>query len=323
MYQYKSNYFDGITDLILHINLFFVFLYLTYNYKNDYLLSSFMILLNSLMFVRTFIIFHDCCHNSYLPNKKINYYLGSFLGIFCFTPFCWSYDHLQHHLTSGNKENKLDYNFNETTIHTLKEYKNMKYKKLYKFLKHPIIFFGIMPFIKFVILNRFFTLIYKYNNHPYKQGLKLILIDTVFNNIGLMIFFYLLNILNILNNLLISVAIGTSIGFMLFHNQHTFNPGYVVSNKEWNKKDSGLLGSSFIQIPFILKYFTASIEYHHIHHMNASIPSYKLKKYHQDNLDQFKNVMKLTLKDCYNNLWLNIYDEDNNKYIQLNYNKNL
>jgi 1-acyl-sn-glycerol-3-phosphate acyltransferase len=107
---------------------------------------------------------------------------------------------------------------------------------------------------------------------------------------------------------------------MLFHNQHTFNPPYIVNNKNWNMKNSGLLGSSFIQIPYLLKYFSGGIEYHHIHHINAKIPGYNLQKYHEEVISKsnlFDNVVKLSMSDCYNNLKLRLYSEKNNKYIRL------
>jgi omega-6 fatty acid desaturase (delta-12 desaturase) len=110
------------------------------------------------------------------------------------------------------------------------------------------------------------------------------------------------------------------VNFLLFFNQHTFNPCYAVTNKEWSQRNSGLLGSSFIQIPKFLKYFTMGIEYHHIHHTNSKIPGYNLQKYHEtvvSQCDLFDNIVKLSMADCYNNLWLVLYDEDKNKYTTL------
>lgn len=72
------------------------------------------------------------------------------------------------------------------------------------------------------------------------------------------------------------------INFLSFFNQHTYNPSYVVGNREWTQRNSGLLGSSFIQVPYLLKYFTMGIEYHHIHHMNSKIPGYNLQAYHDE-----------------------------------------
>ena len=105
---------------------------------------------------------------------------------------------------------------------------------------------------------------------------------------------------------------------MLFFNQQTFNPPYIVNNEEWNQRNSGLIGSSFIQIPWYLKYFFGGIEYHHIHHMNSKIPGYNLQKYHDEveqNSNLFDNIVKLSMADCYNNLWLAMYDEDNKKFL--------
>jgi omega-6 fatty acid desaturase (delta-12 desaturase) len=105
---------------------------------------------------------------------------------------------------------------------------------------------------------------------------------------------------------------------MVFHNQHTYNPSYVVGDSEWSQKDSGLIGSSYIQIPKCIKYFYMGIEYHHIHHMNAKIPGYNLQKYHENVIatsNMFDNVIKISMMDCFNNLWLVMYDEDKKKYI--------
>jgi omega-6 fatty acid desaturase (delta-12 desaturase) len=87
---------------------------------------------------------------------------------------------------------------------------------------------------------------------------------------------------------------------------------------ENGRRDSGLLGSSFLLYPNWFKYFTMGIEYHHIHHMNAKIPGYNLQRYHEEVVsksDMFANVVQLSMTDCYNNLWLVLYDEDVKRYI--------
>ncbi len=56
------------------------------------------------------------------------------------------------------------------------------------------------------------------------------------------------------------------------------------------------------------------IEYHHIHHLISKIPGYNLKKCYDEN-KYFHKVNRLTLTDCYNNLWLNLYDDKNKKFI--------
>ena len=318
--KYKSSYYKACKDLVSHSFLYASSLYALWYCKDSYV-SVITIPFVGLMNIRKFIIFHDCGHNSYTPSKQLNYIIGSLLGIPVFTPFCWSYDHHNHHLTSGNTENKLHHGQNETIFHTLTEYKHMGeiQKKLYRIYKHPSVFFMINSFIYFIILLRFNVLLFKISSiHPYKQHIFRILFDIFFNNIGIVLLMTHMNHYGILFHYMCSSAFMSSVGFVFFHNQHTFNPPYVVSNDTWNKKDSGLKGSSFIQIPKYLKYFTMGIEYHHIHHMNASIPGYHLQNYHEDVCQTSKEsdtITKLSMKDCYHNLWLTLYDEDTDTYI--------
>jgi hypothetical protein len=52
--------------------------------------------------------------------------------------------------------------------------------------------------------------------------------------------------------------------------------------------------------------------------MNAKIPGYNLQKYHEEVVRQsnkFDHVVQLSMADCYNNLWLVLYDEDKKRYI--------
>lgn len=318
--KYKSSYYQAFTDLFTHICLLWLSFTILYYFRNSWL-SLFTISFLGLLNVKTFIIFHDCGHHSYTPSLILNYIIGIFMGIIDTNPFSWNFNHNTHHLTNGNKENNYDHKYNETIFHTLEEYKKMSLtlKKFYKFIKHPLIFFTIIPFIKFVIIMRFnaFRLLRK-KKLSVKNMSFFIIIDQLVNNIG---FYYLLHIYyhyGIFYHYLSAVVIGTSIGVMLFHNQHGFNPSYVVTNETWNKIDNGLIGSSYIKIPWFLKYFIGGIEYHHIHHINSKIPGYNLQKFHEEvkkKCDLFDNVPTLSMKDCYNNLWLTLYDEESKRYI--------
>jgi acyl-lipid omega-6 desaturase (Delta-12 desaturase) len=320
MIEYLSSYKDSFFDLCKHVCFYGACLYSTW-YCKDNLLSLVTIPLLGLMGMRNFIIFHDCGHNSYTPNKELNYILGTIFSFIVFTPYNWNYIHHNHHLTSGNKTNKYNHNFNETILYTKQEYESLTFlhKYLYRIIRDPLIFYTIIPITKFILMNKIemiYEMIYIDDNiYKYKQTKTLRLKNIIINLIGDSIVFYYLNYLNILYHFLFSFLIGVSLGFMLFHNQHTYNPGYIVDDKNWNKKDSGLKGSSFIQVPEYLKYFTMGIEYHHVHHMNAKIPGYNLEIYHAENYKDDETITKLSMKDCYDNLWLTLYDEKTKKYI--------
>jgi omega-6 fatty acid desaturase (delta-12 desaturase) len=315
--KYKSSYKSAFLDFSIHTFLFSSSFYLLWLFRNSWL-SVFTIPLLGLLDIKTFMIFHDCGHNSYTPNKTFNYIIGLLVSGFVSHPFFWNYNHNTHHNVNGNIENEFKYKFNETIFHTMEQYKsfsNIK-KCLYKIFKTPLFFFTIPIYLKILISHQMKIFLYK----PYdcKTHRMYLVIEQVISTSMFIMILYMCNLYDILFHFLMSVCIGSTITILIVHNEHTYNPSYVVGNNVWTYKDSGLLGSSFILIPRMLKYFFHGIEYHHIHHMNAKIPGYNLQKYHEEVVSKsniFDNIVKLTMTDCYNNLWLVLYDEDKKKYI--------
>jgi omega-6 fatty acid desaturase (delta-12 desaturase) len=317
---HKSSYILAFIDFLVHIYIISILFIIIWYYNNSWI-SYLIVPFLGFMLNRTFIIFHDCCHNSYTPNKVLNYIISHITGALVFTSPNWILDHHTHHLTNGNIGNKQHYFFNETILLTKRKFliKDNKQQLIYRIYKNPLIFFTIVPIIYYGIAHRFIYIIKKYR-HPYSfsQSLITIIINHIINNLLSYLYLYTTYKFGIINQCICGFILSSSISFMVFHNQHSYNPSYIVGNNNWTQRDSGLLGSSFIQIPYLLKYFYMGIEYHHIHHMNSKIPGYNLEEYHEEVISKsniFNNIIKLSMIDCYNNLWLVLYDEDNKKYI--------
>src|SRR5919198_3759939 len=50
--------------------------------------------------LRTYILFHDCAHGSFLPSKRANVWLCVALGLVVYAPFVsWRHAHAVHHAT--------------------------------------------------------------------------------------------------------------------------------------------------------------------------------------------------------------------------------
>ena len=320
--KYKSSYTSSFVDIYSYMTCMYFSMYLLWYCKSEWL-SAFTVSFAGLLLHRTFVMFHDCCHNSYTPNKNLNYILSIIFGILTFTSPNWILDHHTHHLTNGNIENSYNFKFNELLYWNKSQYLGFAHRSkiIFRFFHTPVVFFSVFPILYFFVIQR---CIYIYKKIIYKNKINKSFITIVWNhtvnNIGS---FLLLNFMHkngILNHYIFASYIGFLINFMFFFNQHTYNPSYVVGNSEWTQRNSGLLGSSFIQIPHLLKYFTMGIEYHHIHHMNSKIPGYNLQAYHDEVIsksDVLDNVVKLSMIDCYNNLWLVLYDDDNHTYITI------
>lgn len=75
---------------------------------------------------------------------------------------------------------------------------------------------------------------------------------------------------------LVPVFIAGAIGSYLFYAQHNF-PDVVFNDAAgWTYHKAALQSSSFLRTGPIMGWFTANIGYHHIHHLNARIPFYRL-----------------------------------------------
>lgn len=65
-------------------------------------------------------------------------------------------------------------------------------------------------------------------------------------------------------------------GAYLFYAQHNA-PGITVRTDEtWTHAEAALEGSTFLQTGPVMGWFTGNIGFHHVHHLNARIPFYRL-----------------------------------------------
>ncbi len=76
--------------------------------------------------------------------------------------------------------------------------------------------------------------------------------------------------------LIVPLAVAMALGAYLFYAQHNF-PGIVVQPREtWSYTTAALESSSYLETGPVLRWFTGNIGYHHVHHLNSSIPFYRL-----------------------------------------------
>lgn len=97
-------------------------------------------------------------------------------------------------------------------------------------------------------------------------------------------------------------------GVFLFHLQHTFPECVRAKGKDFF--DNGYSGSSFLQVPWWLRPFTAAIEVHHIHHLNSRVPSYRLYDCHnQAPAIMWSGIRKITFREGWDSLRLALWSD--------------
>jgi omega-6 fatty acid desaturase (delta-12 desaturase) len=92
---------------------------------------------------------------------------------------------------------------------------------------------------------------------------------------------------------LVSVSIAGWAGILIFTVQHNFEHSYASGDAGWNYDAAAMEGTSFLVLPRWLHWFTANIGYHHIHHLSARIPAYRLVACHNENHALFTTVKRI------------------------------
>jgi acyl-lipid omega-6 desaturase (Delta-12 desaturase) len=108
--------------------------------------------------------------------------------------------------------------------------------------------------------------------------------------------------------------IGASLGVWLFYVQHQFEQTYWARGRDWSLHDVALYGSSLYDLPRALRWFTANIGLHHIHHLCSRIPFYRLPlalRQHPDLAD----VSRLTLGQSFVCIRRVLWDEASGRLI--------
>jgi omega-6 fatty acid desaturase (delta-12 desaturase) len=75
-----------------------------------------------------------------------------------------------------------------------------------------------------------------------------------------------------------------------------------------------LYGSSHYELPAILRWFTANIGVHHVHHLSSRIPYYRLSKALCDN-PELCGLNRLTILQSFRCVRLVLWDEDRRRLI--------
>ena len=257
--------------------------------------------------VRTFIVFHDCTHGSFLPSKRANAWLVP-PGLMVLAPFRrWRHDHAVHHATAGDLDRR---GVGDIPTLTLAEYaaRSRRGRLAYRVFRHPLVMFGIGPIFAMMIGPRITSRSQRPRLRHSVLGTNLALALVVG---GLC---WLIGWKDFLVMWAPSSLLAGSIGIWLFYVQHQFEDAYWKQASDWSYIDAALHGSSYLKLPKLFQFFSGNIGLHHVHHLNAKIPNYNLQRAHDEN-PIFHQVPVLTVRDGMRAVRLKLWDESHGTLI--------
>jgi omega-6 fatty acid desaturase (delta-12 desaturase) len=104
-------------------------------------------------------------------------------------------------------------------------------------------------------------------------------------------------------------------GVWLFYVQHQFENTYWRKDETWDFHQAAVHGSSYYDLPQPLRWLTADIGIHHIHHLASRIPNYRLRECLIDNAE-LRKLGRLTLRDSLACIRLTLWDEQAGRLIR-------
>lgn len=225
--------------------------------------------LAGLLILRMFVIYHDQQHLAILPRSRVAEVLMRLFGILALSPTSiWRSSHNYHH----NHNSKLrSAHIGSFPIMTKAQYLKSSPRRRfnYLFMRHPLtILFGYL----FVFLHG--MCVYPFYNGPRKH-FDCFIAFVVHVAIAVALVWYG-GWLTLLLTQTIPHFIAYAIGSYLFYAQHNFPSVTFNDNAGWTYEKAALESSSFMRTGRLMAWFTANIGYHHIHHLNARIPFYRL-----------------------------------------------
>lgn len=225
--------------------------------------------LSGLLIVRMFVIYHDHQHHAILHNSRLAEVIMTIFGIYVLAPTSiWKRSHDYHH---KHNSKLFSASIGSYPIVTRRKFEAMTAgeKRSYLFTRHPATIAAgyFSMFLIGMCLQSFLS-------SPRKHVDSLLAM--IIHVCGSVAVWYFLGWQTWLLFIAIPFTIACGIGAYLFYAQHNF-PGVTFSdNEDWCYDKAALLSSSHMLMNPVMAWFTANIGHHHIHHLNARVPFYRL-----------------------------------------------
>jgi acyl-lipid omega-6 desaturase (Delta-12 desaturase) len=291
-------------------------------------------LLIAALTLRAFALMHDCGHDSLFRSRWLNRTVGFCLGVVAGMPqYVWSQHHNFHHTHNGNWDK---YRGPYTTL-SIDEYAAMTagQQRFYR-RKCSVGTAPLAGFIYLIFNPRFTWLKGSVSLLAHIATRKLARPDVSIrqhaaafetrywksrteywhmtgNNAALLglwagmcwacgaaLFFPIY---------IASVSIAGGAGILLFTVQHNFEHAYASGSEGWDYDTGAIDGTSFLILPGWLNWVTADIAYHHVHHLSANIPNYRLVACHNEYRHLFPMVTRVKLSEVYGALKCILWDK--------------
>ena len=170
--------------------------------------------------------------------------------------------------------------------------------------------FGVGPVFLFILQQRLPVGLFRAGWQPW--------LSTMATNLAIAVVVAgLIWIIGVVPFLLVHLPImlfAASAGVWLFYVQHQFETTFWARDGEWTYQQAALQGSSHYDLPGVLRWFTANIGVHHVHHLASRIPYYRLPRVLRD-YPELRAMSRLTPLQSLHCVRLVLWDERDRRLV--------
>lgn len=262
------------------------------------------------LYIRAFIIQHDCGHGSFFARRKADHAVGAFLGLLTLFPYgYWKKTHAIHHATSGNLDHR---EFGDVTTLTVREYQALpRLRKFgYRLYRSAWVLLFVGPVYQFAIKHRFpFDIPFAWK----REWASVLWNNLALAAVGTGLTTWLGWEKVLLVQLPIIVVAGAA-GVWLFYVQHQFEETHWSRGEQWQLHHAALEGSSHYVLPQPLQWLSGNIGIHHVHHLYSRIPFYRLPEVLRDHRE-LAEAQRLTIGESLATVRLHLWDETEGRLV--------
>jgi acyl-lipid omega-6 desaturase (Delta-12 desaturase) len=299
------NVWRSIVEIVVTVLPFLILWFLMWAaITHGYWIGLLLALPSAGLLVRMFIIQHDCGHRSFFCRPLTNDYVGRIFSVVTLTPYdVWRHAHALHHASSGNLDRR---GIGDIGTLTVSEYQARSRfgQFLYRLYRHPVVMFGVGPAYLFLVRHRLPIGMMPSGWRPW--------LSVMLTNVAIAVLIAAMTwLVGFSTFLLIHLPItllASSIGVWLFYIQHQFENTTWERDADWTFHHAALQGSSHYDLPAVLRWFTANIGIHHVHHLSSRIPFYRMPEVIRDH-PYLGGMSRITLRESLRAISLALWDE--------------
>ncbi len=257
--------------------------------------------INALAGVRLYVLQHDCGHHSLFSKRWMNDLAGYAASTFTLTPYrVMQFNHNEHHRYLGDLEARRA---GEIHTMTLSEWQaaGVWQRLSYRLYRNPVF---LIPLGGIFV----YALRYRWPKNTVAVGMW----GVVAHDLALAVWIGALWLMAGPPGVIIyaiTVFVAACTGVFLVYLQHNFEDTYWDRRPELRHDLAALQGSSALDLGWLFDLATGNIAYHDIHHFNANIPSYRLRKCHRAIRDEF-GLPVINWPEALRSFTLKLWDEE-------------